>query len=74
MGEYNVSFGWDNSSIDLQVGINKIGIGTSQSVEDITYYNQYYIRTIPFAFAVACVGIVIVFAPETIPIICLAFA
>lgn len=67
-------YGGHNTTADFQIEINKMGIGISQSVEDITYYNQYYIRTIPFAFAIACVGTVIVFAPEAIPIIGLAFA
>ena len=38
--------------MNIDFGINKIGIGTSKSIGDATYYNQFYIRTIPTILAV----------------------
>ncbi len=73
IGEFNASIGWDDYSIDFQIGINKIGVGVSQSIDGIIHYNQYYIRTIPLAIVLVCIGTVIIAAPETIPVICLLF-
>lgn len=63
LGEINISFGWNKSSVDFQVGINKIGVGATQSIDGVSYYNQYYIRTIPTA-AVACIAL---FVPQLLP-------
>ena len=73
LGEFNFSAGMDDVMVDFQIGVNKIGFATTQTNKGVSYYNQYYIRTIPFAFAVVCVGAVIVFAPESLPFIGLAF-
>lgn len=56
VGEANWSISWNNFSLDIQSGINKIGIGTSTTIDDVTYYNQYYIRTIPTVLAIAVIA------------------
>ena len=63
LGETSISFVWDKSSVDLQVGINKIGVGNTQSIDGVSYYNQYYIRTIP----TAAVVLIAIFAPQLLP-------
>ena len=65
IGEQNYSIGWDNQSIDFQFGINKIGLGTSTTLDNVTHYNQCYIRTIPTAALV----VVIIFAPQLLPVL-----
>ncbi len=52
VGEQNYSVGWKDSTVNLQSGINKIGVGVSHTADDETIYNQFYIRTIPTAVAV----------------------
>jgi len=53
--ETNVSFGWDNRTVDFQIGLDRIGVGSSYTENGVTTYTQYYINTIPTAFAVAAV-------------------
>jgi hypothetical protein len=55
-GESNCSIGWDDSTFDIQFGINKIGLGTSKTVGNKTLYSQGYIRTIPTALAVVFIS------------------
>lgn len=52
IGEANISLSLGLSTLELQCGINKISVGSSYTNNDITYYNQYYIRTIPMALAI----------------------
>ena len=55
-GESNYSIGWENSTFDFQSGINKIGFGTSKTIDNQTIYSQGYIRTIPtLAFVFVCI-------------------
>lgn len=63
IGETNTSFGWDNDTLDIQIGINKIGLGTSHTSNGITTYNQYYIRTVPTVLAVVAV----IMFPQILP-------
>lgn len=63
LGEAQISAGYKNTSFDFQTGINKIGIGISQTVETSTYYSQAYIRTIPTLLLAA----ILIFAPQYIP-------
>ena len=64
LGETNVSFGWNDFSVEFQSGINKIGVAYSQTVENKTAYSQLYIRTIPTLILVA----VCLYASYLIPI------
>ena len=57
------SFGLNNLTIDYQVGIDKIGIGASTTIENTTYYYQCYIKTIPTALLL----LAILYAPQTLP-------
>ncbi len=52
LGELNTSLATKDSSFDFQLGINKIGFGISKTIDGITSYKQYYIRTIPTLFAI----------------------
>lgn len=52
IGELNLSMSYDDKSIDLQIGIDKIGLGFSQTNYNVTNYTQIYVRTIPTAMAV----------------------
>lgn len=55
-GESNYSIGWENSTFDIQIGINKIGFGTSKTIDNQTIYSQGYIRTIPtLALVFVCI-------------------
>ena len=63
LGETNASVSWKNSSLDFQVGVNKIGIGWSKENDSSIAYGQAYLRTIPTVLAV----VLAVAAPEAIP-------
>lgn len=69
----DASFGYKNNSVDIRVGLDRIGVGTSYEKDGIILYEQYYINTIPTALAVAAVAICIL-APEAIPTIAPAIA
>ena len=49
--ESTLSFSVNNSSLDFTVGIDKIAIARSQSTDNATWYEQYYIRPIPILIA-----------------------
>jgi len=66
----DASFGYKNNSVDIRVGLDRIGVGTSYEKDGIILYEQYYINTIPTALAVA----VCILAPEAIPAIAPAIA
>ena len=54
-----------DSSLDIQMWINKIGVGTTYVKNGITYYQQGYIRTLQtLALVLVCA-----YAPELIPVI-----
>ena len=59
LGELNTSLGIKDISFDFQLGINKIGFGVSKTINGITVYKQYYIRTIPtlIAFCIVALGL-----------------
>lgn len=63
-GEANFSFGSENSSVNIQMGINKYSVEFSGEKDGVVSYNQFYIRTIPTAALVlACM-----YAPYTVPV------
>ena len=62
IGERNCSFGWGNSTLDMQIGIDKIGFGTTKTKNGVTEYTQYYIRTIPTVSVV----LLVILAPEIV--------
>ncbi len=70
IGEYTLSFANEDISFDFVSGIDKIGVGTSQSIGNATYYNLIYIKTIPTAIAIALATI----APYLLPYYPLALA
>ena len=55
VAELNLSVAVNNSSLDLTVGIKKIAIGRSYSLDDKTMYEQFYIRPIPILLAYAII-------------------
>ncbi len=63
LGESNASIGWNNKSFDVQIGIERIGVGTSYTSDNVGYYNQFYINTIPTALLVAT----FIYAPWAVP-------
>ena len=63
IGEANWSIGVENLSFDFQLGIDKIGIGYTKSHNDVTYYAQVYVRTIPVLALVT----VAAFIPQALP-------
>ena len=63
VGEYNASIGFSGFSKNVTVGIDKISCGYSYSSNGTSIYNEFYIRTIPTAVAVAGV---IIFGPALI--------
>ena len=65
---FDASFGYKNTSVDIRVGLDKIGFGFSHESNGIILYEQYYINTIPTALAVAAI-VVCVLAPQAIPVI-----
>lgn len=69
----DASFGYKNNSVDIRVGLDRIGVGTSYEKDGIILYEQYYINTIPTALAIAAVAVCIL-APEAIPAIAPAIA
>ena len=62
IAETNMSISFKESTFDLQLGINKIRFGTSNTSNGVTLYNQFYIRTIPTALALVAA----ILFPETI--------
>lgn len=44
----------------MQIGIDKIGFGTTRTKNGVTEYTQYYIRTIPTVSVV----LLVILAPE----------
>ena len=63
-GEANFSYGSENSSVNIQMGINKYSVEFSGEKDGVVSYNQFYIRTIPTAALVlACM-----YAPYTVPV------
>ena len=64
----DASFGYKNSSVDIRVGLDRIGVGVTHEKDGILLYEQCYINTIPTALAAAAIAICIL-APEAIPAI-----
>ena len=69
----DASFGYRNNSVDIRVGLDRIGVGTSYEKDGIILYGQSYINTIPTALAVAALAVCIL-APEAISAIALTIA
>ena len=46
IGEADISFALGNSSTDITLGIFRMGIGFSNTIDDTTYYNQVYFRPV----------------------------
>ena len=74
IGEMNISAGTKENAWDLQVGLNKIGIGHTYIKENLMTpleddyliaYEQGYIRTIPTAILV----LGIIYAPQLVPLL-----
>ena len=63
VGEINLSVGIGDDSMQLQCGINKIGIGASHTSKAVTTYSQLYIKTIPTAVLV----LLAIYGPQLIP-------
>ena len=64
----DASFGYKNSSVDIRVGLDRIGVGVTHEKDGILLYEQCYINTIPTALAAAAIAVCIL-APEAIPAI-----
>lgn len=55
LGEKNIALSYNGTTISLKSGINKIGVTISQELEDGTYYNEVYVRTIPTALVLLAI-------------------
>ena len=51
----NIALSYNGTTISLKSGINKIGVTISQELEDGTYYNEVYVRTIPTALVLLAI-------------------
>ena len=62
IGESNISFALGDSSLDITLGLFRIGIGGSRTVNNTTIYNQFYINPAAILLAYAL-------APQLLPIL-----
>lgn len=52
MSEMEVYLGWKESAFGIFAGWDKIGIMLTETKESVTYYNQYFVRTITLILSV----------------------